>query len=34
MARIGLLGGSFTPAHKAHRAISIAAMTALGLDEV
>jgi len=34
MARIGLLGGSFNPAHKAHRAISIAAMTALGLDEV
>ena len=34
MARIGLLGGSFNPAHKAHRAISIAAMTALDLDEV
>ncbi len=34
MARIGLLGGSFNPAHKAHRAISLAAMTALNLDEV
>ena len=34
MARIGLLGGSFNPAHKAHRAISLAAMTALDLDEV
>jgi nicotinate-nucleotide adenylyltransferase len=34
MARIGLLGGSFNPAHRAHRAISIAAMTALDLDEV
>jgi nicotinate-nucleotide adenylyltransferase len=34
MARIGLLGGSFNPAHKAHRAISIAAMTALDLYEV
>jgi nicotinate-nucleotide adenylyltransferase len=34
MARIGLLGGSFNPAHKAHRAISLAAMRALGLDEV
>src|SRR5207253_1114677 len=32
--RIGLLGGSFNPAHKAHRAISLAAMTALDLDEV
>jgi nicotinate-nucleotide adenylyltransferase len=34
MARIGLLGGSFNPAHKAHRRISLAAMDALGLDEV
>jgi nicotinate-nucleotide adenylyltransferase len=34
MARIGLLGGSFNPAHKGHRAISVAAMRALGLDEV
>ena len=34
MARIGLLGGSFNPAHHAHRAISIAAMKALDLDEV
>lgn len=34
MTRIGLLGGSFNPAHKGHRAISLAAMHALGLDEV
>lgn len=34
MARIGLLGGSFNPAHRAHRRISLAALTALGLDEV
>jgi len=34
MARIGLLGGSFNPAHKAHRRISMEAMRALGLDEV
>jgi nicotinate-nucleotide adenylyltransferase len=32
--RIGLLGGSFNPAHGAHRKISLAAMRALGLDEV
>jgi nicotinate-nucleotide adenylyltransferase len=32
--RIGLLGGSFNPAHKAHRAMSLAAAQALGLDEV
>jgi nicotinate-nucleotide adenylyltransferase len=32
--RIGLLGGSFNPAHRAHRRMSIAAMEALGLDEV
>jgi nicotinate-nucleotide adenylyltransferase len=30
----GLLGGSFNPAHGAHRRISLAAMEALGLDEV
>jgi len=34
MARIGLLGGSFNPAHRAHRHISLAAMKALGLDAV
>ena len=34
MKRIGLLGGSFNPAHRGHRRISLAAMTALGLDEV
>jgi nicotinate-nucleotide adenylyltransferase len=34
MKRIGLLGGSFNPAHRGHRHISLAAMTALGLDEV
>jgi nicotinate-nucleotide adenylyltransferase len=34
MARIGLLGGSFNPAHRAHRRMSLAAMEALGLDEV
>jgi len=32
--RIGLLGGSFNPAHRAHRRMSLAAMSALGLDEV
>lgn len=32
--RIGLLGGSFNPAHRAHRRMSLAAMDALGLDEV
>ena len=30
----GLLGGSFNPAHGAHRAISQSAIDALGLDEV
>ena len=34
MARIGLLGGSFNPAHRAHRRISLEAMRALDLDEV
>ena len=34
MARIGLLGGSFNPAHRGHRHISLQAMNALGLDEV
>ena len=34
MARIGLLGGSFNPAHKAHRRISLGAIEALDLDEV
>ncbi len=32
--RVGLLGGSFNPAHRAHRRMSLAAMEALGLDEV
>jgi nicotinate-nucleotide adenylyltransferase len=32
--RIGLLGGSFNPAHRAHRRMSLAAMAALHLDEV
>ena len=34
MARIGLLGGSFNPAHRGHRHISLQALHALGLDEV
>jgi nicotinate-nucleotide adenylyltransferase len=34
MARIGLLGGSFNPAHRGHRHISLHAMRALGLDQV
>lgn len=34
MKRIGLLGGSFNPAHVGHRRVSLAAMSALGLDEV
>lgn len=32
--RIGLLGGSFDPAHEAHREISLAALKRLGLDQV
>jgi nicotinate-nucleotide adenylyltransferase len=31
---VGLLGGSFNPAHGGHRRISLFAMDALGLDEV
>jgi nicotinate-nucleotide adenylyltransferase len=34
MARIGLLGGSFNPAHQGHRRASLNALRALGLDEV
>ena len=34
LARIGLLGGSFNPAHAGHRGISLAAIDALGLDEM
>lgn len=33
-ARIGLLGGSFNPAHDGHRHISLEALKRLGLDEV
>ncbi|QZD90776.1 nicotinate-nucleotide adenylyltransferase [Qipengyuania aurantiaca] len=32
--RIGLLGGSFNPAHGGHRRVSLFAKEALGLDEV
>lgn len=32
--RIGLLGGSFNPAHRGHRQISLAAIKRLGLDQV
>ncbi len=34
MIPTGLLGGSFNPAHGGHRAISLNAMDALGLDEL
>lgn len=33
-ARIGLLGGSFNPAHAGHRHVAERAMRALGLDQV
>jgi nicotinate-nucleotide adenylyltransferase len=32
--RIGLLGGSFNPAHDGHRHISVEALKRCGLDEV
>lgn len=32
--RVGLLGGSFNPAHDAHRMISLTALKRLGLDRV
>ena len=32
--RVGLLGGSFNPAHGGHRRISLRALAILGLDEV
>lgn len=32
MKRVGLLGGSFNPAHRGHRKLSLAAMRALDLD--
>ncbi|MEO0501511.1 MAG: nicotinic acid mononucleotide adenylyltransferase, partial [Pseudomonadota bacterium] len=34
MRRIGLLGGSFNPAHRGHRHISLAARERLALDEI
>jgi nicotinate-nucleotide adenylyltransferase len=34
MKRVGLLGGSFNPAHRGHRQLSLAAMRALDLDEI
>ena len=34
MKRIGLLGGSFNPAHRGHRRLSLAAIELLSLDEV
>ena len=34
LTRIGLLGGSFNPAHGGHRRISLFALDALGLDAV
>ena len=33
MTRIGLLGGSFNPAHRGHRRITLGAIRALALDE-
>lgn len=32
--RIGLLGGSFNPAHQGHRHVSLEALKRLGLDEI
>src|ERR1700683_3314726 len=32
--RVGLLGGSFNPAHPGHRHISLEALKRLGLDEI
>jgi nicotinate-nucleotide adenylyltransferase len=32
--RIGLLGGSFNPAHEGHRAVSLYALKRLGLDQI
>lgn len=34
MKRIGVLGGSFNPAHEGHRQLSLAAIDALALDEM
>src|SRR6188508_1269897 len=34
MTLTGLLGGSFNPAHRGHRQLSLGAIEALGLDEV
>lgn len=34
MKRVGLLGGSFNPAHRGHRQLSLAAIDALALDEL
>ena len=34
MLRTGLLGGSFNPAHRGHRAISLELLGRLGLDEI
>lgn len=34
MIMTGLLGGSFNPAHRGHRRLSLAAVDALGLDEL
>ena len=33
MTRTGLLGGSFNPAHRGHRAVTLAALRALALNE-
>jgi nicotinate-nucleotide adenylyltransferase len=34
LMRVGLLGGSFNPAHSGHRRISLQALDALGLDQL